>query len=198
MLNHLQGMINEFEMITAKEIKKHMHGPKQKSKKSRKNKQKARSHSPKTPTKTLKKPTSSPNLKISNLKSIQIPENKPSKSKKKPKQKPIPNLPKAKIQKKILKNISELQGKMQKVKQVRDELFERAAIVIQRAFRRHLRKFEELNVIEEAKNRDIRSLKSGENEIKSKVIIDIHTNQEGNYIHKQKRSKHNFSFGNNK
>lgn len=106
-----------------------------------------------------------------------------------------------------------LKNKMKAILKLNLEINTRAAIVIQRWYRyiinrrKQARKRQE--VLEKVKNeyntsphnKDIASLRSSENDIiEKKVIIDIHTdNKDENYNRNRlrKRSKHNFSFGNN-
>lgn len=149
-------------------------------------------------------------LKIKSINTIK------DKSSKKPKRK-VSNTTKKKIKKvpqsKIVKVLKE---KVQDVKNIRNEIYKRAAVVIQRWYRRvRVLRLERQLKLEEAKqakvvdsyhisphNKDIQSLHSSQDEevMDKRVIIDIHTdNKDQNYrqVKTKKKSKHNFSFGNN-
>ena len=124
----------------------------------------------------------------------------------------------SKIKKKVKsKKIQALKERKKSIVKTQQKIYQRAAVVIQRWYRRikQLRTYKEEekkeisdkqsinpNTNTSPHNRDIQSIRNSEEGevIEKRVIIDIHTdNKDENYQldPSRKRSRHNFSFGNN-
>lgn len=152
-------------------------------------------------------------LKMKSLNTIKEKSSKKIKTK----CKPSVNAKKTKSKSKIPNSavVKELKEKMETAKSMMNEIYNRAASTIQRWFtsvmEQRRRKQSQLDKLDMDKyssnfntsphNKDIKYLESSSSHgvVEKKVIIDIHTdNKDENYQqHKlRKRSKHNFSFGN--
>lgn len=149
-------------------------------------------------------------LKIKSISTIK------DKSTKKPKRKASSTVKKKTKKVPQSKIVKVLKEKVEDVKNIRNEIYKRAAVVIQRWFRvASAQRLERQRRLEQEKqekavsnyhasphNKDIQSLESSQDDevMEKRVIIDIHTeNKDENYrqVKTKKKSKHNFSFGNN-